>query len=548
MRRLGFPTRARNNRAMLGHDADGGDGRPQSLAPLLEGSETAQLHRTLRLCIVVCIITLGTSFQFGFGLSSLNNLDVLGPAATAHPIPLTLWSLVVAAFGVGGLIGSTFASFVVLSLSRRTALYICSALVLGSSALLGLGTSWQALSLGRLLVGVVAGIGTSVVPLYLQELAPARLRASLGIAHQLGLGLGGVAALAVTTPGVLGTPLLWRYAFFVPAALAALQACALPCCPESPRFVYNTLGSHAAIQRLAELHAERNVEVHIDAIRGEAAEAASAPSHGGTLSIVELLAALIPPGGAPPPPLERGPIGGGPSGEQSPPALRRQLLMAIVLQLAMQLCGVDAILYYSTSVLRAAGLEQPERASALLALAHLLALPPALAAVERLGRRPLLLVSWAGMAACYALATGCLLWLRFGGLDGGVAVAASGAAPDADVSPLTLALRALVTASLAGVLAFFALGPGTTAWCVIAEIVPPHARNAAMAVGIALNWIGNVAVGLAFPWMLRLLGPAALGVFALLSLVFCVFTHRCVPETKDRSLADVAREIAAGGG
>ena len=117
---------------MLGHGEDE-DGRPQSLAPLLEASDMTQRHRSLRLCVVVCVIMLGTSFQFGFGLSALNSLDTLGPLAlssiSGRPLPISLWSLVTAAFAAGGLLGSTFASIVVVALSRRTALYICSAIL-----------------------------------------------------------------------------------------------------------------------------------------------------------------------------------------------------------------------------------------------------------------------------------------------------------------------------------------------------------------------------------------------------------------------------------
>ena len=508
---------------------------PNQMPPTMqpgEGNEPPSAQQMLRCVAVVSIVTLGTSFQFGFGTASLNNLEHLMNSddsllGSKHPLTLALWSLIVAGFGVGGLLSSCVVSHVMFLLSRRAALFTCSFLALVSFALLLLGKSWFALFAGRVLIGMVAGLGTAVVPLYFQELAPEHWRATFLTAHQLGIGLGCVAALSLTTPAVLGTSALWRLTYLAPLAGALVQACVLPFLPESPHYVYQTFGSSEALNCLYLLESRGSALSKLATMRGEAAEAAHSHHPGGggglaPLTLSELLSSQV---------------------------LRRQLAIGTALLLSMQLCGIDALLFYSTRVLSSSGCSSPEAASTLLGVAYLLGTPLSMLCAGRFGRKPLLLAAWAGISLCYAVSTACLLCLRPRSDEvGGDGAAAFGDDAAGIGNALGLTHNQLQTAAvgaLAGVIGFFSIGPGSAGWFVVAEIFPSHARDAAMTLGVSLNWVGNIAVAITFPALHAGMGPYVFGLFAVVSFGFGLLTHRYLPETKGRSIDDVTNVIEA---
>ena len=479
------------------------DSRAARAAPLLTPTERARTdsssstastksrHGLLRVFLTVSVVSLGSSFQFGFGTGILNNLEAIVPASLAadgHPITLLQWSLVVSGFAVGGLLGSLLAVVYAGEFGRKTVLLANNVVVVASSALLMLGTQWHVLLLGRVLSGMVAGMATGIVPLYFAEIAPARVRGAVGVAHQLGVTLGIVASQALTTPsfGLLGTEELWRYAFLVPVACALLECVVLPFCPESPSFLYRTSGAPAAVKTLAELHANPEVSLQLQQLHHD--ERLS-PYDANSFTVAELLVA---------------------------PSLRRQLLVGVGLLLSMQLCGIDALFYYSTSVLRAGGLADPQRATTTLSLANVATSTLAIGLIDKAGRKTLLRGAWGAMALAYALAAAGLL-------DGNQ--------------------DELVVMAMIGVLAAFALGPGCVAWFVIAEIFPPYARDAAMTVGVALNWIANAFIALVFPSIHEALGASTLLLFALLAAAFGSLTHRYVPETKGKSVVNVVQSF-----
>ena len=209
--------------------------------------------------------------------------------------------------------------------------------------------------------------------MYLAEISPTAARGAVGTAHQLAITLGCLASFAITTPSLspLAAAGTWRYAFLLPVAAALLQCAVLPFCPESPAYLYRTVGSHAALHKLAELHEVGSIGGHIDALRSEEQIGGGGAGSNG-FTIVELLGAR---------------------------KLRRHLLVGVVLQLSMQLSGIDAVLYYSTMVFRDAGVDEPEMATTLLGALNVMLTIVAIAIMDKAGRRTLLLFSWAGMSA-----------------------------------------------------------------------------------------------------------------------------------------------------
>ena len=87
------------------------------------------------------------------------------------------------------------------------------------------------------------------------------------------------------------------------------------------------------------------------------------------------------------------------------------------------------------------------------------------------------------------------------------------------------------------------VGPGCVAWFIIAEIFPTYARDAAMALGVSLNWVAYWLVVFTFPIFQHALGPYTFLLFFAATSVFGVFTYYCVPETKGRTIAHLFREF-----
>ena len=466
-------------------------GTSSRMTPLLpsEDATAADPNAALvRVFLTVTVVSLGSSFQFGFGQGIVNNLYLILPLDLekrgGHGLSLFAWSLVVSGFAVGGLFGSLLATLYASSYGRRTVLHATNVVVVASSALFMLGAKWQTVFTGRVLCGVVSGVVTAVVPRYFAEIAPARVRGAVGLAHQLGVSAGLVASLALTTPslGLLGSNELWRYVFLVPMALALIESSVLPLCPESPAYLCRHAGTATAAGALSELHPSVEAARELQQMRHAERQG---PSDASRYSVAELLRA---------------------------PQLRKQLFVSLVLQLSMQLCGIDSLLYYSTMVLNEAGLTDAPLASTCLGAANIVTSVLAVSVVDKAGRRTLFLSSLSALCVSYAL-------LALGLVQG---------------------FTSLTLVAVLSVLVAFAIGPGCVAWFIIADIFPPYARDAAMTLGVSLTWLANALLAIAFPALHEALGGYTFLLFALAAAASGAFTWRFVPETRGKTSAQIA--------
>ena len=155
---------------------------------------------------------------------------------------------------------------------------------------------------------------------------------------------------------------------------------------------------------------------------------------------------------------------------------------------------------------------------------HILLTPVATLLAERFGRRLLLTRAWLAMGASYALGAFALVCSSTGLLPA--------------LTPM------LSFAGMCGVLAAFAAGPSCAVWLTVVEIFPAHAKDAAVALGVALIWFTNWVATMLFPFIHSVLGPAVLLLFAASSLLFAYFTVRFVPETRHRTVVEISIEIA----
>uniref|UniRef100_A0A2K5UYY5 Solute carrier family 2, facilitated glucose transporter member 1 n=1 Tax=Macaca fascicularis TaxID=9541 RepID=A0A2K5UYY5_MACFA len=264
----------------------------------------------------------------------------------------TLWSLSVAIFSVGGMIGSFSVGLFVNRFGRRNSMLMMNLLAFVSAVLMGfskLGKSFEMLILGRFIIGVYCGLTTGFVPMYVGEVSPTALRGALGTLHQLGIVVGILIAQVFGLDSIMGNEDLWL-------------------------LLINRNEENRAKSVLKKLRGTADVTHDLQEMKEESRQMMREKK----VTILELFRS---------------------------PAYRQPILIAVVLQLSQQLSGINAVFYYSTSIFEKAGVQQPVYATIGSGIVNTAFTVVSLFVVERAGRRTLHLIGLAGMAGCAILMT-----------------------------------------------------------------------------------------------------------------------------------------------
>lgn len=450
------------------------DGNPNAKAPL-----------TLSICVATFFMVMH-SFNFGWA----NGVPNLTRPAMYEVFGLTdfWWSWIVSIYGAGGVIGGLLGGPITSTFGPKWTtmgnglVWIAAGLIM-AFAPTGPGAAGIAmLMVGRLLCGIGAGIGCASVPPYVADISPVNVRGAMGCMHQLFIVIGILFSTLLTLESVCGNVDLWfvGWGFFI---VPAVINWGMFFFPESPRFLYNK-GKEAeaadAMRRLRgptfDVEAELE-QYYVDKKKEEA---------NGTMSILAGVRALF------------------------TSRFSKQTTISLVLQLAQQLSGINAIMFYSGTILAAANIE-PELGVIMINAFFVIATVAAVPAIETLGRRFLLLIGFGAMgvflvAVCVGLALG---WQW------------------PSVIFLTLGV------------ASFAVGPGPIPWMIGSEVLPPSVRPAGVSLSVALNWGSTFVVSQVYPYMVTGLGSYSLLPFAVFCLATVVFAFFFVPETSGKSMAEI---------
>uniref|UniRef100_A0A480N736 Solute carrier family 2, facilitated glucose transporter member 1 n=1 Tax=Sus scrofa TaxID=9823 RepID=A0A480N736_PIG len=402
----------------------------------------------------------------------------------------TLWSLSVAIFSVGGMIGSFSVGLFVNRFGRRNSMLMMNLLAFISAVLMGfskLGKSFEMLILGRFIIGVYCGLTTGFVPMYVGEVSPTALRGALGTLHQLGIVVGILIAQVFGLDSIMGNEELWPLLLSVIFIPALLQCVLLPFCPESPRFLLiNRNEENRAKSVLKKLRGTADVTRDLQEMKEESRQMMREKK----VTILELFRSA---------------------------AYRQPILIAVVLQLSQQLSGINAVFYYSTSIFETAGVGQPAYATIGAGVVNTVFTLVSVLLVERAGRRTLHLLGLAGMCGCAILMTVALLLLE-----------------------RVPAMSYVSIVAIFGFVAFFEIGPGPIPWFIVAELFSQGPRPAAMAVAGFSNWTSNFIIGMGFQYVADAMGPYVFLLFAVLLLGFFIFTFLKVPETRGRTFDQIS--------
>ncbi|XP_066908053.1 glucose transporter type 1 isoform X11 [Halyomorpha halys] len=283
-----------------------------------------------------------------------------------------MYSFAVSIFAIGGMIGGFIGGMVANKFGRKGGLLMNNILGIGGAVLMGFAKvahSYEMLFFGRFIIGVNCGLNTSLVPMYISEIAPLNLRGGLGTVNQLAVTVGLLISQVLGIDEILGTDDGWPVLLGLAICPAILQLILLPICPESPRYLLITKQwEEEARKALRRLRASNQVEEDIEEMRAEQ----RAQQSESTISISELICS---------------------------PTLRAPLIISVVMQLSQQLSGINAVFYYSTGLFVTSGLSEETAKDmtigigAIMVIMTLVTIP----LMDRMGRRTLHLYGLGGM-------------------------------------------------------------------------------------------------------------------------------------------------------
>ena len=426
-------------------------------------------------------------FLFGYDTAVINGANsYLKAHLSLNP---TQEGLAGASAILGCIPGAMFAGFLSDRFGRKKMLFLCAALFAVSGLLSALPRTFDQFLAARFISGLGIGASSMICPVYIAEISPERWRGRLGTLFQFGIVFGIFVTLFVNKliqgmgDEAWNTSQGWRWMLGMEVVPALAFIGLLFAVPESPRWLARRGREAEARVVLEKVDGASHAESELAAIRASAGRA-------------ELPFSALFSGG-----------------------YRRPLALAVALALFQQLCGINAIMYYSTKIFSTAGAmtDAAFTSSVWVGLINLVFTLVALAFVDRLGRRPLLLIG----TAIQTVALGLVGWMFHTQQHG----------------PLLLVCVVLFIAA-------FAMAMGPITWLFCAEIFPNGLRGRAMSVAAFTVWVACYLVAQTFPMLndSPAVGPAiTFWIYAAVSLVSFFFVLTQVPETKGRTLEEIAR-------
>jgi len=444
-------------------------------------------------------------FLFGFDSSVVNGAVDAIQDDFALDAGLTGFAIAIALLGCA--VGAGVAGRLADRLGRVPVMLVGSILFLASSIGSGLVVGPWDLVVWRLLGGAGIGIASVVAPAYIAEISPSRVRGRMASLQQLAIVLGIFAALlsdallagiAGGADAVLWLGLdAWRWMFIacaVPAIVYGVLALTLP---ESPRYLLHAGREPQARRVLGTILPAAEIDEAVETITASIRLDTQAT---GTL---------------------RGNALG----------LRPIVWVGILLSVFQQFVGINVIFYYSTTLWRAVGFDESNSLliSVLTSVTNILVTIVAIALVDKVGRRPLLIVGSIGMTVSLAVMA--------------IAFGQSVTTPDPETAERVVSLPgdwgpvALVAANVFVIA--FGVSWGPVVWVLLGEIFPTAIRGRALGLAAAAQWVANFLITVSFPWLASLSLAVAYGMYAAFALLSLLFVLARIPETKGVALEDV---------
>ncbi len=446
------------------------------------------------LVVLAIVVVAGLLFGYDQGVIS----GALNGIKQQFSLSAILVEVVTSWVTLGALGGSLLGGYLADHYGRRRAVLMAGILFVLGALLQALAPGVAILVLGRVVVGFGVGVAAVAAPLYGSELAPAAHRGRFVSAYQLAITIG--IFLAYLVNAGLAADDSWRWMLGVSAVPGILLVLVGALGVESPRWLVKAGRRDEARAVLGRVWPDGDSAAQLAAIEHTLDKEAGAASWREVFN----------------------------------PAWRRPLVIALGLAIFQQITGINAIIYYANQIFAEAGFATKAAQSTATTWAvggvNVLATFIAIAFIDKLGRRPLLLAGLIGMG-------GSLLVV-------GAAFLSIGSHPASETGPTAAGIVTLVALVVFIISFAFSLGP--VVWTVINEIFPGKVRGRAVAVATAVNWGSAFLVSQFFLTLIEEIGtPATFWLFAFFCLLGWIWVYRSVPETKGRSLEEIERSWAS---
>ena len=400
-----------------------------------------------------------------------------------------LTGLVVSAVLIGAIIGALLGGYMAENYGRKKVIIIAAIIFIIGAIFTAVTPDIIFLIFGRIIVGIAIGIASFTAPLYISEASPPHIRGALVSFNQLAITIGIVISYLIdySLTSIQG----WRYMFGLAVIPGAILLIGMFFLPESPRWLVHHGDITEGRKVLQRIRDNTNIEVELNEIQTSLKQ-----EKGGRSELLN-------------------------------PKNKPALIIGITLAIFQQVTGINTVIYYAPIIFQYAGFKSA--AAAIIAtigvgLVNVGMTIVSIKLLDRVGRRPLLLVGLAGMSA-----TLILLGLTF------------------FLPSLISLIGPLAAISLMLYVAFFAIGLGPVFWLLISEIYPLKIRGTAMSIVTVANWGSNLVIALTFLLLIQSIGKSGtFWLYAGVGILAFIFTLYYVPETKNQTLEEIEEHWRRG--
>ena len=499
------------------------------------------------------IVALG-GFLFGFDAGIISGvMSFAGPEFNLNEIQ-SGW--VVSAPSFAAMFAMLFSGRLSDLIGRKKTLIFVALLYAISAILSAVAISYEMLYIARIIGGIAFGAALVLAPMYIAEISTAENRGKLVSLQQLNIVFGFFAAFlsnyffnkyTASETTFLTDQNVWRWMLGVELIPAVCYFIFLFFVPKSPRWLYLKGNFEEAKKVLTQIHGVERGRLEIEIIDSNI----HADKNKAALKLKDLLK----------------------------PSLRFILIVGLIIGVLQQITGINAVYFYATSIFKQTGIGTDAAFSSgvLLSTISVLFTFVAIYLIDRMGRRPLLLIGTAGIAvslllcaygfnkATYQLTTKKINQLEFSESQKLLPFANKVYENDLDfkneikaalgnntynkndgaiLEKATKINANLILIGILGFIACFAFSLGPVMWVLLSELYPLKYRGLAIGVIAFINSLISSLVQLIFPWELSNLGNAlTFFIFGIIALVGFFIMIKIVPETKGKSLEELELEL-----
>jgi sugar porter (SP) family MFS transporter len=473
-----------------GTPADGGAMAARPADAVAPEEETK--GRITRWLVGVAAVVMLAGLLFGYDQGIIAGA-LAGIKADFHPSTFVI-EVITSWVTLGALAGALVAGSLADKFGRKRTVILAAILFAMGAVIEAAAPGSATLTVGRLVVGFGVGVASVAAPLYASEMAPTRLRGTFVSMYQLAITIGIFLAYAVTQG--LAADHSWRLLLGLSVVPGVLLLIAMLPLPDSSVWYMKVGRREEAAKAMHDVRPDEDVDANLREI---------------TASLDEKQASW---------------------GEVFSTRWRYPLFLGVSLAVLQQLTGINAVIYYANNIFAAAGFETPQQQMAAttwsIGAVNVAATFIAVAFVDRVGRRPLLLYGLVGMGISLFVMGSCFYRLAH------VTIHSTAATNQVSNAAIVLLVAMVIF------IGSFAFSLGPVVWTVINEIYPSTVRGRGVAVATAANWGAAWLVTQFFLSLTEWIGEVGtFYLFAGMCVVSFVFIWFLLPETKGKSLAQI---------